>query len=74
MDPQFYRPAAKTQTRTLETERKKTKRGAKKLEKARKKRFLGHSLRFFLIKKVKKKQDTPTFFSYLCSANERRTK
>lgn len=47
MDPQFYRPAAKTQTRTLETERKKTKRGAKKLEKACKKRFLGHSLRFF---------------------------
>lgn len=47
MDPQFYRPAAKTQTRTLENERKKTKRGAKKLEKARKKRILGHSLRFF---------------------------
>ena len=47
MDPQFYRPAAKIQTRTLENERKKTKRGAKKLEKARKKRFLGHSLRFF---------------------------
>ena len=73
MDPQFYRPAAKIQTRTLETERKKTKRGAKKLEKARKKRFLGHSLRFF-DKKVKKKARHSYFFSYLCSANERRTK
>ena len=62
MDPQFYRPAAKTQTRTLETERKKTKRGAKKLEKARKKRFLGHSLRFFLIKKSKKSKTLLLFF------------
>ena len=65
-------PATKTQTRTLEYERKKTKRQAKSPEKPCKKRFMGHSRHFFLIKK-QKKQDTPTFFSYLCSANERRT-